>query len=136
MVAVRIPFGVCLLGAISLMLGCGDAQGVATQARRDAGGGVRVDLDFNVCPKFDFSMVRPHELGPRDEAAVVVNAEDAEESRITYRWRASSGSFSKRTEPSTTYSCGDLGRQTLTATATDDEGCSTERVLEVVCLED
>ena len=117
------------------LIGCGSAP--QTEFTQDADSGVVVEIvpAVNVCPYFERALIIPQAIAPGVSAVIVVKATDPDgvDSSLVYDWSAASGSFSTPNRPTTTYKCGALGAQVLTATAEDVHGCRGQLALDVTC---
>lgn len=118
------------------LLGCGAAENVLT-AREDAPEDVPIDSSVNACPSFAFSMVLPKALRLGELATVMAYATDADsdDTKLSYAWLATSGSFAEPARGLTSYSCTDAGPQVLTVTTWDPDGCENSLDLDVTCAE-
>jgi len=57
---------------------------------------------------------------------------------IAYLWTGTGGSIADPNAASTTYTCGEVGEQTITITISDDdfEHCTDDATFPVTCVED
>jgi len=114
---------------VAVMLNCKPAQEL---------GGVRVNGEFNFCADITFAAASPltQSLGNQIDLRVV--AEDRELDRIEYRWTATGGSIADPAAPETTYTCLQLGPQTITITVSDDgfDWCDCDYTFdEITCVD-
>jgi hypothetical protein len=118
------------------VLGCGAADNVL-DTREDAPEDVPINSSVNACPSFAFYMVLPRELRLGELATVTAYATDADsdDTKLSYAWLATSGSFAEPARGLTSYSCTDAGPQVLTVTTWDPDGCENSLDLDVTCAE-
>jgi hypothetical protein len=92
----------------------------------------------NMCPVFDHHLVVPQDIAPENSADVSVLASDPDgaDGTLTYVWSATSGTFTELLLPKTTYRCAAPGAAVLAVHARDVEGCESELLLDVQCLEE
>jgi hypothetical protein len=119
-------------------LACGTAQHteVPPVAETNADAGTSVSSAVNVCPFFRDSRLLPQRVPSGQSASIVVHATDpdAPDSLLSFRWDATSGTFSPDDEPVTNYRCSKVGAEQLNVTVTDQQGCSAGLTLGVECL--
>jgi phospholipase C len=99
-------------------------------------GGVGINGSTNVCPSIQSVSASPNEVLTGGSVAVAASASDPDGDTITYKWSATSGTFSNATAASTTYTCTAPGVATLTVTASDGDntpGCPDSQTVQVTC---
>ncbi len=98
-------------------------------------GAVRVNGKLNICAELTKMVVSPLQAAVGDPIDLRAEAEDAEGDPIVYRWTATGGSVAGANATETTYTCAQVGDQTITVTVTDDEGlCGDEWAVDVTCV--
>ena len=100
-------------------------------------GGVRVNGKFNFCTELIKVVVAPLQTSVGHQIDVYAIAADLEGDDIEYRWTGTGGSFADPSAPQTTYTCEELGDQTITITVSDDgfEYCNCDWTVDVTCVE-
>ncbi|MGB8224796.1 MAG: hypothetical protein WCF10_19555, partial [Polyangiales bacterium] len=79
-------------------------------------GGVRVNGKFNFCADLIKVVVSPLQTSIGNQIDVLAKAADVEGDEIEYRWTGTGGSFADPSAPATTYTCEQVGDQTITIT--------------------
>ena len=100
-------------------------------------GGVRVDGRLNICADLVKVVVAPLQTSVGSEFRVSSRAEDAEGDAIQYRWTGTGGTFANPNAPETTYTCRELGEQSITITVSDDgfEYCDRNWTVDIHCVD-
>jgi len=77
----------------------------------------------------------PPNVGNQIDLSAVGTDEDGDS--IQYFWTGTGGSIADPNAASTTYTCGEVGEQTVTITISDDdfEFCTDDEVFPVTCVE-
>jgi hypothetical protein len=98
---------------------------------------LNVAQNFNVCPRFEGSIVLPQTIAPGQEAVIVVRAvdPDGDDRALSYGWSVTSGELSETVGGSTKYLCDELGPQIVSIVTTDAPGCHVQLDIAVNCLE-
>jgi hypothetical protein len=101
-------------------------------------GGVRVNGKFNFCADLIKVVVSPLQTSIGHQIDVLAKAVDLEGDPIEYLWTGTGGSFADPTAPETTYTCEQVGDQTITITVSDDgfEYCDCNWTVDITCVED
>jgi hypothetical protein len=101
-------------------------------------GGVRVNGKFNFCTDIIGGSVAPLQTSIGNQIDVRVVANDEEGDDIEYLWTGTGGVFADPTAPETTYTCLEVGDQTITITVSDDgfEYCDCNETIDITCVED
>ncbi|NND30936.1 MAG: hypothetical protein HKN97_20310, partial [Myxococcales bacterium] len=118
-----------LVTEVAVMLNCKPGQEL---------GGVRVNGEFNFCADLVKVVVSPLQTSIGSEIDVFAMALDLEGDPIEYRWTGTGGSFADANAQETTFTCLQLGDQTITVTVSDDgfEFCDCMHTVDVTCVED
>ncbi|MDH4335379.1 MAG: hypothetical protein OEW24_09040 [Chloroflexota bacterium] len=113
---------------VAVMLSCKPPQDL---------GGVRVNGKFNFCPNLPKVVVSPLQTSIGNQIDVLAQAADIEGDPIAYRWTGTGGSFADPTAPVTTFTCEQLGEQTITITVSDDGFvyCDCSWTVDVTCVD-
>jgi len=113
---------------VAVMLNCKPSQQL---------GGVRVDGSLNVCAELIKAVVAPLETSIGNQIDVFAIIADIEGDPIEYRWTGTGGTFADPSAPATTFTCQELGSQTITITASDDgfDYCTCDWTVDVTCVE-
>ena len=100
-------------------------------------GGVRVNGKFNFCADLPLVVVSPLQTSVGNEIDVLAVAEDVDGDPIEYRWTGTGGSFANPSLPKTTYTCEEVGDQTITITVSDDGFvyCDCSWTVDVTCVD-
>ena len=126
----------------------GDAEfdvevGVATDVmvmlncKRPTGlGGVRVNGKFNVCAELAKVVVSPLQTSLGNEIDLSAQTIDVEGDAVTIVWSATGGSIADSNAAETTYTCGEVGQQSITVTVSDDDFdyCMDSWAVPVTCV--
>jgi hypothetical protein len=99
-------------------------------------GGVRVNGKINFCPYLPEVVVSPLQTSIGNQIDVYARAADVEGDPIEYRWTGTGGTFADWTAPRTTFTCLEVGPQTITITVSDDgfEYCDCNWTVDVTCV--
>ena len=118
-----------LVTEVAVMLNCKPGQEL---------GGVRVNGKFNFCADLVKVVVSPLQTSIGNEIDVFAMALDMENDPIEYRWTGTGGSFADANAQETTFTCLQLGDQTITVTVSDDgfEYCDCMHTVDVTCVQD
>ncbi|MGB5696513.1 MAG: hypothetical protein WBM46_12725 [Polyangiales bacterium] len=113
---------------VAVMLSCKPPQDL---------GGVRVNGKFNFCPNLPKVVVSPLQTSIGNQIDVLAQAADVEGDPIAYRWTGTGGSFADPTASVTTFTCEQLGEQTITITVSDDGFvyCDCSWTVDVTCVD-
>ncbi|MBW2685446.1 MAG: hypothetical protein JRE19_05945, partial [Deltaproteobacteria bacterium] len=100
-------------------------------------GGVRVNGKFNYCTDLLKVVVAPLQTSVGNQIDVYARAADIEDDPIEYLWTGTGGSFANPTSPLTTYTCEEVGDQTITITVSDDgfEYCNCNWTVDIKCVD-
>jgi len=100
-------------------------------------GGVRVNGKINFCTDLIKVVVSPLQTSVGNEIDVMAFAVDVEGDPIEYRWTGTGGSFADPTSPVTTFTCEQVGEQTITITVSDDgfDYCDCGWTTPVTCVD-
>ena len=99
-------------------------------------GGVRVDGEFNICPYITWADASPLTTSVGNNIDLFAMATDDEGDAITYMWSSGSGTIANPMAASTTYTCTEVGADTITILVTDDEGtyCMDMHDFPITCV--
>ena len=72
-----------------------------------------------------------------NDIGLSAQGEDVEGDTISYEWSATGGSIADASAPQTTYTCGAVGKHSITITVSDDDGvyCTDEWTVPVTCVD-
>ncbi len=100
-------------------------------------GGVRVNGKFNFCADLMKVVVSPLQTSVGNQIDVLAQAVDLEGDPIEYLWTGTGGSFADPSAPETTYTCEEVGDQTITITVSDDgfKYCDCSWTVDVRCVD-
>jgi hypothetical protein len=100
-------------------------------------GGVRVNGKVNFCADLIKVVVSPLQTSIGNHINVVAQAADLEGDAIEYRWTGTGGSFADASAPVTTYTCEEVGNQTITITVSDDgfQYCDCGWTVDITCVD-
>jgi hypothetical protein len=100
-------------------------------------GGVRVNGKFNICAELEKAIVSPLQTSVGNEIDLSALTSDAEGDAVTIVWSASGGEIADANANDTTYTCGEVGEQSITISVSDDEFvyCMDEWTVPVTCVE-
>ncbi len=126
--SVDFDVAVGLVTEVAVMLNCKPSQQL---------GGVRADGSLNVCAELVKAVVAPLETSVGNQIDVFAIIADMEGDPIEYRWTGTGGTFADPSAPATTFTCQQLGNQTITITASDDgfDYCTCDWTVDVTCVE-
>jgi hypothetical protein len=99
-------------------------------------GSVAVNGTINLCPVIDGLAANPAEVTVGSALSLMLSAHDSDAapSALSYKYSASSGSFSSTTSATTSFTCTAPGKVTITAVASDgDVPCDATTSVDVVC---
>jgi len=101
-------------------------------------GGVRVNGKFNFCADLTMVVVSPLQTSVGNQIDVMATAVDVEGDPIEYRWTGTGGSFADPSAAVTTFTCEQVGQQTITITVSDEgfDFCDCSWTTDVTCVED
>lgn len=92
------------------------------------------NVDGNRCPRLHSLNAVPDDIPQGGSSAVSVLASDADGDSLSTALTATSGSFADASAPSTTYTCGASGTQTILVSVSDgDEACDKTKSVQVEC---
>jgi hypothetical protein len=100
-------------------------------------GAVRVNGKFNVCAELAKAVVSPLRTSVGSDIDLSSQAVDVEGDDVAFRWSATGGSIEDSSASSTTFTCGEVGNQTVTIEVSDDgfEDCVHGWTVDVTCVE-
>jgi len=100
-------------------------------------GGVRVNGKFNLCAELVQMVASPLQTSVGHEIDLSAIANDEEGDAIHYAWTATGGSIAGPAAASTTYTCEEVGQQSITIVISDDdfESCMDQWTVAVTCVE-
>ena len=101
-------------------------------------GSILINGTLNVCPRIEGVDASPAEVIFGHSISLAATASDLDKapSPLSFRWTATSGTFSDAGTTGTTWTCNKVGRATLTLAASDgDSACASSRSVDVVCSE-
>jgi hypothetical protein len=100
-------------------------------------GGVRVNGKLNFCAELVKVVVSPLQTSIDNQIEVLAQAVDLEGDEIEYRWTGTGGSFAHPDAPETTFTCKQVGDQTITITVSDDgfRYCDSSWPVRVTCVD-
>lgn len=118
----------------TLLAACGSADSARAQ-RTLPPEPIDVSTEVNLCPSFAYAMILPQALRLDEEASVVALATDpdSDDAELLYAWSATSGDFDDPTNAWAQYRCSGPGRQVLSVTTSDPEGCAKRLDFEITC---
>lgn len=113
---------------VYLVLRCG---------RPEALGGVRVNASINYCAEIMTAVAAPLQTSVGNDIQVYVVANDWEGDMIEYFWSATGGAIANPTATSTTYTCTEVGNQSIAVRISDDgfDYCRDEKTFAVRCVD-
>ncbi len=117
-----------LVTEVAVMLNCKPGQEL---------GGVRVNGSFNFCTDLIKVVVAPLQTSVGNDIDVFALAYDTEGDSIAYRWTGTGGTFADPTSRETTYTCQEVGEQTITITVSDDgfDYCTCDHTVDIICVD-
>lgn len=100
-------------------------------------GAVRVNGKLNVCAQLHKLVVSPLQTSVGNQIDLSAIGTDEDGDSILYFWTGTGGSIADPNAASTTYTCVEVGEQTITITISDDdfEYCTDDEVFPVTCVE-
>ncbi|HWZ92938.1 MAG TPA: hypothetical protein VNW92_28930 [Polyangiaceae bacterium] len=101
-------------------------------------GSVSVNGVLNICPVIDALSANPSEVNVGSSIALSGSAHDSDNgpSPVTYKWSATSGTFSDASAQNPTFTCTAVGVSTITLVASDGDtaaGCADTLTATVTC---
>ncbi|MGB5704838.1 MAG: hypothetical protein WBM48_18595, partial [Polyangiales bacterium] len=111
---------------------------VMLNCKRPTGlGGVRVNGKFNICAELAKVVVSPLQTSVGNDIDLSAQTVDVEGDDVTIVWSATGGSIADSNANETTYTCGEVGQQSITVTVSDDdfEYCMDSWAVAVTCVE-
>jgi Cys-rich repeat protein len=113
---------------VYLVLRCG---------RPEALGGVRVNASINYCAEIMTAVAAPWQTSVGNDIEVYVVADDWERDGVEYRWAATGGIIADPTAEATTYTCTEVGNQSIAVRISDDgfDYCRDEKTFAVRCVD-
>ena len=100
-------------------------------------GGVRVNGKFNICAELAKVVVSPLQTSVGNDIDLSAATVDVEGDDVAVLWNATGGSIADATASETTYTCAEVGAQSITVTVSDDgfERCMDDWTVAVTCVE-
>ena len=98
-------------------------------------GGVRVNGKFNICAQVAKVVVSPLQTSVGNDITLSAQAVDTEGDDVTFEWTASGGSIADASAADTSYTCGEVGEQSITITVSDDPECMDDWTVAVTCVD-
>jgi hypothetical protein len=100
-------------------------------------GGVRVNGKFNICAQLAKVVVSPLQTSVGNDIDLSVLTIDVEADEVAIVWTATGGSIADSSAEQTTYTCGEVGQQSIAVTISDDdfEYCMDSWAVAVTCVE-
>ena len=100
-------------------------------------GGVRVNGKFNICAELAKVVVSPLQTSVGNDIDLSAQTIDVEGDDVTIMWSATGGSIGDLNAAQTTYTCGEVGQQSITVTVSDDDFvyCMADWTVAVTCVE-
>jgi hypothetical protein len=113
---------------VAVMLNCQPAEEL---------GGVRVSGKFNFCAQLTKVVVSPLQTSIGNQIKVLAEGKDFENDPVEYLWTGTGGSFADPMASQTTYTCQQVGEQTITITVSDDgfDYCDANWTVDVTCVD-
>jgi len=131
----------CTAAACSPSSGLCDTSNVDDGTECDGGdgscqAGECVNGEINVCAEILQVIVSPLQTSLGNVISLSVNAQDEDGDPIEYFWSGTGGTVADPAAASTTYTCGELGAQSITIMVSDDafEDCIDEVTVPVTCV--
>jgi len=99
-------------------------------------GNIAINGQFNVCPKVTSTSVSPVTVQIGSFTTISAAATDRDSDPLSFAWTAPSGTFSAPGAASGTYTCTNVGTQTLTISVSDGpaRGCTRSKTTTVTCV--
>jgi hypothetical protein len=133
--------------ALVLFLGCGGTDrivcgnaatptntGTSDGGSADGGGHITIKADAVLCQDITMSIVAPRAFQLGVATQISGSASNPAGDKFTIYWSASSGHFKDETEADTTFTCTDLGVQTITMLVANKDLCSDAVAQSVICV--
>ncbi|MGB8330080.1 MAG: hypothetical protein WCE62_08115, partial [Polyangiales bacterium] len=100
-------------------------------------GAVRVNGKFNICADLIQAVASPLQTSVGNDIDLSAIGSDDEGDAIKYIWSATGGSIADSSAASTTYTCGEVGDQTITIVVSDDDFvyCMDQWTFPVTCVQ-
>jgi hypothetical protein len=100
-------------------------------------GDVRVNGKFNICAELLKAIASPLQTSVGNDIDLSAVAEDADGDLVEFAWTESGGTIADPSAASTTYTCEEIGDQTITVTVSDDDfqHCMDDWMFQVTCYE-
>jgi hypothetical protein len=113
---------------VYLVLRCG---------RPEALGGVRVNASINYCAEIILAVAALLQTSVGNDIEVYVVADDWEGDGVEYFWSATGGTIASPTATATTYTCTEVGNQSIAVRISDDglDYCRDEKTFAVRCVD-
>ncbi|MBW2191201.1 MAG: hypothetical protein JRG93_16755, partial [Deltaproteobacteria bacterium] len=113
---------------VYLVLRCG---------RPEALGGVRVNASINYCAEIITAVAAPLQTSLGNDIEVYAVAHDWESDSVEYFWAATGGTIANPTASATTYTCTEVGNQSIAVRISDDgfDYCRDEKTFAVRCVD-
>ena len=94
------------------------------------------NCEFNTCAELDPVIVSPLQTSVGNDIDLSAMGNDDDGDPIKYSWSGTGGSIADPDAGSTTYTCGEVGEQTITITISDDdfEHCTDDWTVPVTCV--
>jgi hypothetical protein len=107
---------------------CGDGRSC------DGSGNCKI----NTCAEVRLVVVSPLQTSVGNDINLSAMGHDEDDDPIAYLWTGTGGSIANPNAASTTYTCGEVGEQTITITISDDdfEHCTDAVDVPVTCIDD
>ncbi|NNK05694.1 MAG: hypothetical protein HKP50_00105 [Myxococcales bacterium] len=95
-------------------------------------------IKINNCAELNKVVVAPLQTSTGNQISLSALGTDEDEDPIEYLWTGTGGSIEDSSAASTTYTCNDLGEQSVTVAVSDDgfDGCIDELTVPVTCVDD
>ena len=92
---------------------------------------------INICAQLDQAEVSPLQTSVGNQIDLSAMGSDDDGDPVAYLWTGTGGSIADPNAASTTYTCGEVGEQTVTITISDDdfEACTDDLTVPVTCVE-
>ena len=95
-------------------------------------------IKINTCAELNQVVVAPLQTSTGNQISLSALGTDEDEDPIEYLWTGTGGSIEDPSAASTTYTCSDVGEQSVTVAVSDDgfDGCIDELTVPVTCVDD